>query len=196
WRSWGVEPDVVVGHSMGEVAAAHVAGALRLEDAVAIICRRSRLLRRISGQGEMAVVELSLAEAEQALSGYEARLSVAVSNSPRSTVLSGEPAALGQVLVALEAKGVFCRRVKVDVASHSPQVEPLREELVAALAELQPRQGAVPMRSTVTGALVSGAELDAGYWADNVRQPVRFAEAVQALAESGHALFVEMSPHP
>nr|WRX36519.1 myxalamid-type polyketide synthase MxaB/epothilone polyketide synthase D [Cystobacterineae bacterium] len=196
WRSWGVEPDAVVGHSMGEVAAAHIAGALSLEDAVAVICRRSRLLRRISGQGAMALVELSLADAEAALVGYEDRLSVAVSNGPRSTVLSGEPAALGEVLSTLEAKGVFCRRVKVDVASHSPQVDVLRDELVAALEGLRPQPAAITMRSTVTGTTLSGPELLAGYWADNVRQPVRFAQAVQALLDEGHGLFVEMSPHP
>nr|WRX36517.1 hypothetical protein [Cystobacterineae bacterium] len=196
WRSWGIEPDMVVGHSMGEVAAAHVAGALSLEDAVAIICRRSRLMRRISGQGEMAVVELSLADAEAALTGYEGRLSVAVSNSPRSTVIAGEPAALAEVLAKLEARGVFCRRVKVDVASHSPQVDPLREDLLAALAGIRPQQGKLPMRSTVTGARVAGPELVAGYWADNLRQPVRFAQTVQSLLEEGHGLFVEMSPHP
>jgi len=196
WRSWGVEPDAVVGHSMGEVAAAHVAGALSLGDAAAIICRRSRLLRRISGQGEMAVVELSFAEASAALAGYEDRLSVAVSNSPLSTVLSGEPAALSEVLASLDAKGVFCKRVKVDVASHSPQVDPLRADLIAALAGLRPLAAAVPMRSTVTGAAVAGPDLDAGYWADNLRRPVRFAEAVQALLEQRHGLFVEMSPHP
>jgi len=196
WRSWGVEPDAVVGHSMGEVAAAHVAGALSLSDAVAIICRRSRLLKRISGQGEMAVVELSLAEAQAALVGYEDRLSVAVSNSPRSTVLAGEPAALSEVLSKLEGAGVFCRRVKVDVASHSPQVDPLREELLSSLASLSPQPATVPMRSTVTGALLAGPELQASYWVDNLRQPVRFSEAVQELLQGGHGLFVEMSPHP
>nr|AAF26922.1 polyketide synthase [Sorangium cellulosum] len=196
WRSWGVEPEAVVGHSMGEVAAAHVAGALSLEDAVAIICRRSRLLRRISGQGEMALVELSLEEAEAALRGHEGRLSVAVSNSPRSTVLAGEPAALSEVLAALTAKGVFWRQVKVDVASHSPQVDPLREELIAALGAIRPRAAAVPMRSTVTGGVIAGPELGASYWADNLRQPVRFAAAAQALLEGGPALFIEMSPHP
>jgi acyl transferase domain-containing protein/acyl carrier protein len=196
WRSWGVEPDAVVGHSMGEVAAAHISGALSLEDAVAVICRRSRIMRRISGQGEMAMVELSLADAEAALVGYENRLSVAVSNGPRSTVLSGEPAALGEVLSALEARGVFCRRVKVDVASHSPQVDVLREELVAALEGLRPQPAAIAMRSTVTGKSLSGPELLAGYWADNLRQPVRFAQAVQSLLDEGHGLFVEMSPHP
>ncbi|NMO16396.1 type I polyketide synthase [Pyxidicoccus fallax] len=196
WRAWGVEPDAVVGHSMGEVAAAYVAGALSLEDAVAIICRRSVLLRRISGQGEMAVVELSRAEAEAALVGYEDRLSVAVSNSPRSTVLAGDPKALAEVLAALEGKGVFCRRVKVDVASHSPQVEPLREDLLAALSRLAPKRATVAMRSTVTGELVEGPELLANYWADNLRQPVRFGDAVRELLDGGHGLFIEMSPHP
>ncbi|NMO18054.1 SDR family NAD(P)-dependent oxidoreductase [Pyxidicoccus fallax] len=196
WRAWGVEPDAVVGHSMGEVAAAYVAGALSLEDAAAIICRRSVLLRRISGQGEMAVVELSRAEAEAALVGYEDRLSVAVSNSPRSTVLAGDPKALAEVLAALEGKGVFCRRVKVDVASHSPQVEPLREDLLAALSQLAPKRATVAMRSTVTGELVEGPELLANYWADNLRQPVRFGDAVQELLDGGHGLFIEMSPHP
>ena len=196
WRSFGVEPDAVIGHSMGEVAAAHVAGALSLDDAAAIVCRRSRLLRRLSGRGEMALVELSLAEAEQTLKGYEARVSVAVSNSPRSTVIAGEPAALGELLSRLEARGVFCRRVKVDVASHSPQVEPLREELLSALEKLAPRSTSVPMRSTVTGEEVKGPELRAEYWVANLRQPVRFADALRALLESGHALFVEMSPHP
>jgi epothilone polyketide synthase D len=196
WQSWGVTPDAVVGHSMGEVAAAHVAGALSLEDAVAIICRRSRLMRRVSGQGEMAVVELTVSEAEAALQGYEDRLSVAVSNSPRSTVLSGETAALSEVLAALESRGVFYRRVKVDVASHSPQVNPLREDLLAALGGLEPRPASVPMRSTVLGTVVGGEELVASYWVDNLRQPVRFGDAVQALIEDGHGLFIEMSPHP
>jgi acyl transferase domain-containing protein/surfactin synthase thioesterase subunit/acyl-CoA synthetase (AMP-forming)/AMP-acid ligase II len=196
WRSWGVEPDLVVGHSMGESAAAHVAGALSLEDAVAIICRRSKLLRQIRGRGEMALVELSMEEAAEALRGYEERLSVAVSNSPRTTVLAGEPAALAQVLAALAARGVFCRQVKVDVASHSPQVDPLREELIAALAGLSPRKAVLPMRSTVTLAEIAGPELAPAYWADNLRQPVRFAQALQELAGGDRALFVEMSPHP
>ncbi len=173
-----------------------MAGALSLGDAAAVICRRSLLLRRISGQGEMALVELTVPEAEAALVGYEQRLSVAVSNSPRSTVLSGDPAALAEVLSALEARGVFCRRVKVDVASHSPQVDPLRGDLIAALAALAPRAAAVPMRSTVTGAALAGPELVAGYWADNLRQPVRFAGAVEALLGEGYGLFVEVSPHP
>ncbi|WP_437759724.1 SDR family NAD(P)-dependent oxidoreductase [Sorangium sp. So ce1389] len=196
WRSWGVEPDAVVGHSMGEVAAAHVAGALSLPDATRIICRRSALLRRVSGQGAMALVELSREEAEQVVADYQSLLSVAVCNSPRSTVVSGDPTALEEVLWFLERENVFCRRVKVDVASHSPQVDPLLEELRAALAGLAPAAAAVPMVSTVTGDRVGDGELDAGYWARNLREPVLFFQVVQRLIEGGHALFVEMSPHP
>jgi epothilone polyketide synthase D len=196
WQAWGVKPDAVVGHSMGEVAAAQVAGALSLEDAAAIICRRSKLLRRISGQGEMAMVELTVEEAGKALAGYEDKLSVAVSNSPRFTVLSGEPKALAEVLGALEKKGVFQRRVKVDVASHSPQVEPLRGELLEMLKGLTPKAVVVPMRSTVTCQGVAGPELSAEYWAENVRRPVMFAPVVKGLMAEGHTVYVEMSPHP
>jgi acyl transferase domain-containing protein/surfactin synthase thioesterase subunit/D-arabinose 1-dehydrogenase-like Zn-dependent alcohol dehydrogenase/acyl carrier protein len=196
WRSWGVVPDVVVGHSLGEVAAAHVAGALSLEDAVAIICRRSRLLRRISGQGAMALVELPLGQALAELAEYPDRLSVAVSNSPRSTVISGEPAALAAVTAKLELRGVFCRRVNVDVASHSPQVEPLLAELRGLLSDLRPRKCLIPMRSTVTAQEVLGPELGAEYWADNLRQPVRFCEVMQVLLGSGPGLSLELSAHP
>ncbi|MDI1477094.1 type I polyketide synthase [Polyangium sp. y55x31] len=196
WRSWGVEPDCVVGHSMGEVAAAHVAGSLSLADAVKVICRRSRLLRRIGGKGAMGLVELPMAEAEAAIVGYEQKLGVAVSNGPRATVLSGDPAALEEVLGGLEKRGVFCRRVKVDVASHSPQVDPLREELLAALHDVRPAEARIAMRSTVTGELLRGGELVASYWWDNLRQPVRFSRVTQALMKEGHTLFVELSPHP
>ncbi|WP_437310875.1 SDR family NAD(P)-dependent oxidoreductase [Sorangium sp. So ce388] len=196
WRAWGIEPDAVVGHSMGEVAAAHVAGALSLEDAAAIICRRSRMLRRISGRGAMLAAELSLPAAREAIAGLEDRISIAVSNSPTATVLSGDAAALDRVKAALEARNVFCRFVKVDVASHSPEVEPLSGELVAALAAVRPRSASVPMLSTVTASPCDGAELDAAYWARNLREPVLFSAAVGRLLAGGHDVFVEMSPHP
>ncbi|MDC3955567.1 type I polyketide synthase [Polyangium jinanense] len=196
WRSFGVEPSAVVGHSMGEVAAAYVAGALSLPDAARIICRRSKLLRKVSGQGAMALVELPMAEAEQALAAHAGRLSVAVSNGPRSTVIAGDPAALEEVLAELSARQVFCRRVKVDVASHSPQMDPLRPELLRALGGLRPKDAAIPMRSTVTGASLSGNELNAAYWVDNLRKPVRFSDVTQSLIAEGHTVFLEMSPHP
>jgi phthiocerol/phenolphthiocerol synthesis type-I polyketide synthase C len=196
WRSWGIEPAAVVGHSMGEVAAACVAGALDLPDAMRVICLRSRLLRRISGRGAMAAVELPIDEAAAALAGVEDRVAVAASNSPRSTILAGEPDALRSVLDALERRDVFCRLVNVDVASHSPQVDPLRADLLDALQGIEPRAPSVPFASTVLGRTVSGAELTPEYWVRNLRQPVLFSDAVQRLVEEGHTAFVEISPHP
>jgi len=196
WRSWGIEPAAVIGHSMGEVAAAYIAGALSLTDAMRIICRRSQLLRRTSGQGAMAVVELSVEEAQAALAGYEDRLAVAVSNSPRSTVLSGDPAALAEVVRQLESQQVFCRFIKVDVASHSPQMNPLKDDLRTALAEVQPHPATVPMYSTALGAVIDGANCGPDYWVQNLRQPVLFSKMVQQLLASDHTIFIEMSPHP
>ncbi|MFY1830940.1 SDR family NAD(P)-dependent oxidoreductase [Myxococcus fulvus] len=196
WRSWGITPDAVVGHSMGEVAAAHVAGALSLEDAARIICRRSRLLLRTSGQGAMAVTELSLDEAREVLRGVEDRLSVAASNSPRSTVLSGDPQALQQVLETLTQRQVFCRPVKVNVASHSPQMEPLRAELLELLDGLSPRASEVALHSTVLGRVAEGTELTPGYWVRNLRDPVLLSQVVESLVAAGHGLFVEVSAHP
>ncbi|MGW0854216.1 acyltransferase domain-containing protein [Streptomyces sp. NPDC002690] len=196
WRSWGVEPDAVVGHSMGEVAAAHVAGVLSVEDAARIICLRSSLLRRASGQGAMLAVELTVAEARELLLGLEDLVSVAVNNSPRSTVLSGDKEILADLAVRLEADKIFCRWVKVDVASHSPQMDPLRPDLLAVLDGLTPRPGTVPVYSTVTGTVTAGPEMTADYWADNLREPVLFGDQIARLVREGIEVFVEMSPHP
>jgi myxalamid-type polyketide synthase MxaE and MxaD len=196
WRSWGIEPQAVVGHSLGEVAAAYVAGALSLDDAVRVICHRSRLFKRTIGQGAMAAVELSIEEARRVLVGFEDRVSIAVSNGPTSTVLSGDPAALAAILDSLRRRDIFCRMVKVDFASHSPQMEPLRADLLQALEGLQPQAESVPIYSTVTGQIIHGLEFDTLYWARNMREPVLFSPAVQRLVEDGHDIFLEISPHP
>jgi myxalamid-type polyketide synthase MxaE and MxaD len=196
WRSWGVEPAAVVGHSMGEVAAAAVAGILTLDDAARVICLRSRLLRRVAGQGAMLLVELSPADAERELAGHADRVSVAVNNSPQSTVLSGATDALDEIHARLTARGVFARRVNVDVASHSPQMDPLTADLLAALAPVRPQAGGVDLCSTVDLSLGARPTMDAPYWVKNLRAPVRFADAVAALHARGHALFLECSPHP
>jgi acyl transferase domain-containing protein/NAD(P)-dependent dehydrogenase (short-subunit alcohol dehydrogenase family)/acyl carrier protein len=196
WRSWGVEPSAVVGHSQGEIAAACVSGALTLSQAVRVVCRRSRVVSRMAGAGEMAMVQISAPEAEAALVGYEAEVSVAAKNSRRSTVLSGSPKALGEVLSRLEAKGVFCKRVKVDYASHGPQVDGLRDELLSSLGEVTAAAPRIRMVSTVTRAPVTAGELDARYWADNLRKPVELAEVVEGLLADGHALLLEVSAHP
>ncbi|MGH2506802.1 MAG: type I polyketide synthase, partial [Ktedonobacteraceae bacterium] len=196
WRSWGIEPDVVIGHSMGEVAAAYIAGALSLEDAAWIICARSKLLLRVSGQGAMAVVELTLEQAQILVSDYTGRVSVAVSNSPHATVLSGEPEALTEILTLLEKQGIFGRLVNVDVASHSPQMDPLCADLLTLMQRVQPRPTTVPMFSTVNEAIVPGSALTAQYWVNNLRKPVLFLSAIQASLADHVDIFLEMSPHP
>ena len=195
-RALGLKPAAVVGHSMGEVAAACVAGVLDLDDAMRIICRRSALMRRTSGQGAMALVDLSMEDASARLIGREDRLSVAVSNSPRSSVISGDPEALQQIMAELERDEVFCRLVKVDVASHSPQMDPLARELSADLAGLAPGQAHIPIWSTVLGCRAEGHEFDAAYWGRNLRETVRFTDAVGGLLEAGISHFVELGPHP
>ncbi len=198
WRSWGIDPDAVVGHSLGEVAAAHIAGALTLADAVYLICNRGRLMQRATGNGKMAAVELSAKDTERLLSGYETQLATAAINSPTSTVVSGEPAALESVLQLLqqEQPEVFCKLLPVNYAFHSPQMTPIAEELVQALHQLQPQPATIPLFSTVTGEVSNGADLDAAYWGRNLKQPVRFAAAIEEVVNAGQTIFIEVSPHP
>ncbi|GAB3881944.1 hypothetical protein GCM10029964_038870 [Kibdelosporangium lantanae] len=197
WRDWGLEPDLVVGHSMGEVAAATVIGALTVRQAAAVICRRSSLVRRIHQPGGMVAVQLGEAEARSAIGEFADRVTVAVVNSPHSTVLAGDVEALAQVVEPLRARGVFCRDVATGFASHGPVVEPLRGPLKAALTGLRPRRGTIPMVSTAIGCELDGSELDGRYWMTNLREPVRFADAVRTiLADGRRTLFVEVSAHP
>ncbi|MGW2961035.1 type I polyketide synthase [Streptomyces sp. NPDC001220] len=194
WRSFGVEPDAVVGHSQGEIAAACVAGALSLRDAALVVCVRSGLIAgELAGHGGMASVTLP---ADEVTALLPAGVTVAAVNGSAATVVSGDPAALDRLLADCEARGTRARRIAVDYASHSPQVERIETRLVEALAEVRPRAADVPMFSTVTGDWADPATLDAEYWYRNLRQTVRFEAAVRALAEQGHRGFVEVGPHP
>ncbi|MER6944262.1 type I polyketide synthase [Nonomuraea sp. NPDC000554] len=196
WRERGIEPDLLIGHSMGEIAAAVTAGALSVEDGAAVVCRRSTLLWEPRTSGAMWAVGLGEDDAQEAIGEHAGSVCVGVVNSRHATVLSGDPAALGQVVERLRLRGVFCRQVNVDYASHSPQVEPLRTALLDELPELRPTAGDIPMHSSALDRIVDGGELDAGYWFDNLRLPVRFAAAAQAALADGPAVFVEISPHP
>jgi phthiocerol/phenolphthiocerol synthesis type-I polyketide synthase C len=196
WASWGVTPDAVVGHSMGEIAAAYAAGALSLGDAAAVICRRSALMRRVEGQGSMALVEMPVDVLQQRIRQFKGHVSIAASNSASSTVLSGETAPLESLLAELEREQVFCRFVKVDVASHSAYVDPIRDALLVALEGIRPERGTIPIYSTVTGVVESGERLDHNYWVRNLRDPVTFGRAVQQLIHDGFGTFIELSPHP
>ena len=196
WRSWSIQPDVVVGHSMGEVAAAHVAGALDLKDAVQIICRRSLILKRASGTGAMVAVRLSIDQALEAIAGYEDCVAVAACNSPTSTVLSGEQTALEQVINRLKLQHVFCHRVNVDVASHSQHMTPFIADLMKAIEGFEPRPTSVPIYSTVTGDICPGENFDASYWVRNLRDSVQFSTVVERLMADDIDIFLEISPHP
>jgi acyl transferase domain-containing protein/NADP-dependent 3-hydroxy acid dehydrogenase YdfG len=196
WRSWGVEPDLVIGHSMGEIAAATVAGALTLRDAAAVICRRSRLASRSTGRGAMASVALSVDETADAITAWADRVSIAVVNSPHSTVISGEPGAVTEILGELGERDVYCRRIDVAFAAHSPLVDHLAGDLRTALADLAARPGKVAIHSTVFDEIMDGSTLDAEYWVRNFREPVLFSSATHSVLRMGPTIFVEISPHP
>jgi len=196
WRSWGVRPDAVIGHSVGEIAAAHVSGALGLEDAVRLVVRRGRLMQRVTGAGKMASVELAEADARRAVGARADRVSVAAVNGPTTTVLSGETTTLESIVRSLVDAGVACRMLAVNYAFHSPQVAPLGPELEAALADLTPRGTEVPLISTVTGTALEGHRLDAAYWRRNMLEAVNFAAAIESAADSGCDHFLEVGPHP
>jgi acyl transferase domain-containing protein len=196
WKLWGIEPDAVVGHSVGEVAAAHVSGALSLEDAVRVIFHRGRCMDLASSRGKMLAVGLSMLEARQAIQGYEDRVAVAAVNSPSSATLSGDPESLEQISKVLEHRGVFCRFLRVNYAFHSPQMEPVKKELLTALDGLDPQPVVLPIISSVTGKPVEGRQLDTHYWWHNVRETVSFSDSVDWLIAREHDVFVELSPHP
>ncbi|RKT54476.1 type I polyketide synthase [Saccharothrix australiensis] len=195
WRSWGVRPSAVVGHSQGEIAAAVVAGALSLEDGARVVVLRSKAITGIAGRGGMVSVGLPVAEVEALISRWEG-LSVAAVNGPGSVVVSGDVAGLEGLLEHASANDVRARRIAVDYASHSVHVEQLEDEILAVLAGIKPREGEVPVYSTLTGSVLSGAEMDAGYWFRNLRRTVGLQGAVERLAADGFGVFVECSPHP
>ena len=196
WRSYGVEPEAVVGHSQGEIAAACVAGAITLADGARIVALRSQAVRRtLAGNGGMMVVPLPADQVRELLLPLDGEISVAALNGPATVVVSGGTAALERFAAQLRADHVAARMVNVDYAAHSAQVESMREEILSDLAAVRPGTGQVPFHSTVTGQRVDGTGLDAEYWYANLRQPVCFSAAVRDLIAQGHEAFVEMSPH-
>ena len=196
-RSYGVRPGAVIGHSLGEVAAAVVAGALSPEDGVRVACRRSRLMSRIAGSGAMASVELP---AQQVLSELTMRgvddVVVAAVASPQTAVIGGATQTVRELVGAWEQRDVLARVIAVDVASHSPQVDPILDELSDALAELNPMTPDIPFYSATLYDAREVPVCDAGYWVHNLRRMVRFAPAVQAAWEDGYRVFAELAPHP
>lgn len=196
WMSKGIFPDAVIGHSMGEVAAAYVAGNITLDDAARIIITRSKLMKNLSGKGAMGATDLREEEAIELLKGYEDKLAIAVLNSKNSLVLSGEPDALNEIFSKLESKERFNKKIKVDVASHSPQMDSIVDELAHQLSDIQPQNSTIQFYSTALDTIVEGAQLNTHYWTKNLRNTVRFGNAVQAVLTEAQVAFIEMSPHP
>ncbi|MFW3114079.1 RifB protein [Mycobacterium haemophilum DSM 44634] len=196
WRSVGVVPDAVIGHSQGEIAAAYVAGALTLEDAARVVALRSRLLLQLSGAGGMVSLACGLPQAHELVSQYEGRLNIAVVNSVSAVVVSGEVPALEELMRRCAADNVRARRIDVDYASHSAAVDAIRAPLIEALAGIEPHVASADFFSTVTGDRMDTAELGADYWYRSIRLTVQFEQAVRRAYDAGYRVFIESSPHP
>ncbi|MFI1507154.1 beta-ketoacyl synthase N-terminal-like domain-containing protein, partial [Streptomyces sp. NPDC020597] len=196
WQSYGVRPAAVVGHSQGEIAAACVAGALSLEDAALVVALRSKILVPLEGRSGMVALDLSEDAARRFTGKWDGRVTVAALNGPASTVVSADIKTVDDILATADRENVRARRVGIDYASHSPHVDPVREQMLGLLAGITPRRPEVPFLSTVTGDWLEGPVTDARYWYDNLRNPVLLEPAVRALALAGHGSFVEVSPHP
>ena len=196
WRSLGIEPELVIGHSVGEIAGACVAGALTLEDGVRVIYERSRLQKDMQGRGEMLAVGVSREESERIIEPFGDRLSIAAVNSPLSVTISGEMAAIDRLQSKIEDQNLFCRKLNTGVAYHGGQMDGIRDEFLASLADLSPAKRRVPLLSTVTGALIEGAEVTADHWWRNMRNPVVFDRVFERLPDTGDLLFIQVGPHP
>ena len=197
WQAAGVTPEAVVGHSQGEITAACVAGILSLEDAAKAMALRSRIVRGLAGRGGM----LSIAESPEAVTARlaqypDGQAEVGVVNSPDATVITGDLGVLGRIAADCERDGVRTRTVPTNYASHSRQIDDIRDEVLAALGDITPGPGTAAMVSTVTGEFLDGTTAGAEYWYANLRRPVQFSEAVRTLGRAGYGVFIEVSPHP
>jgi polyketide synthase 12 len=196
WRAQGIEPDAVLGHSQGEIAAAYVAGALSLRDAAQVVTLRSKALTAIAGTGGMASIARPVEQVLTLIEPWTGSISVAAHNGPFSTVVTGDATALDELIAACEREEVQATRIPVDYASHSAHVDQLRETLSKSLSGLQPRTSDIAFISAVTGAELDTASLDGNYWFTNLRQPVLFQQAVQWAYGHGFDTFIESSSHP
>lgn len=196
WRSLGVEPQIVVGHSVGEIAGACVSGALSLEEGVRIIYQRSRLQKEMQGRGEMLAVGVSSGEAEKLVQPYDDGLSIAAVNSPVSVTISGEAAEIERLQAAIEDRKHFCQKLHTEIAYHSGQMDGIRDDFLASLNGLSPSKTHIPLLSTVTGVQTDGTELDAEHWWRNIRRPVLFNRVFEQIPGVGETLYIQIGPHP
>jgi acyl transferase domain-containing protein/NADPH:quinone reductase-like Zn-dependent oxidoreductase/SAM-dependent methyltransferase/acyl carrier protein len=197
WKSWGVQPSATLGHSVGEVAAACVAGVLSLEEAARIIVLRGRFMDDCArGEGTMLAIGLDEDAARTLISRHDRTVTIAAFNGPRSLTIAGSRFSLELMAAELELDGVFARFVQVNHPFHHPLMQPASEALAEALEDLIPQPGTVPFFSTVTGQRCGGAACDAAHWGRGVRQPVQFAPAINALIDAGIDVWLEIGAHP
>ncbi len=196
WQSWGLIPDAVLGHSVGELAAAYAARSLTLEQTLRVAHHRSRLQKRLSGRGAMLAVGLDAAEAAEFADESEGRVSVAAVNGSSSATLAGDRDALDAIAARLTAAGRFNKFLQVEVPYHSPVMDEIRTELLGSLADLVPAAPSIDVYSTATGTALRDEIHDAAYWWLNARGCVHFADALTAAVADGHRIFVEVGPHP
>ena len=195
YEHYGIRPQGIVGHSIGEVAAGFAAGALTLEQAVQVIYHRSQSQSTVAGQGGMLAVGLSQEEARTLIQGHEG-VSIGAVNGPEMLTLSGDPMPLQLIAQTLESRGIFNRPVRVEVAYHSHHIDAIRGVMLETLADVQGSKAATSLYSTVTGDREDGTHLNAEYWFQNASEPVLFTDALSQMLKDGFDTFVEIGPHP
>ncbi len=196
YEHYGVRPRAVVGHSIGEVAAAYAAGALTIEDAVQVIYHRSQAQSQAAGKGGMLAVGLALEEASKLIAEHPGQVSIAAINGPEMLTLSGDEEPLRQIAQLLESRGVFNRSVRVQVAYHSHHMEQIKDVMLHALSQVRGNVATTPLYSTVTGGREVGTHLNAEYWYNNARQSVEFTKALTEMLTDRCDTFIEIGPHP
>ncbi len=197
WQSWGIQPAAVIGHSVGEIAAACVAGILTLDQAARIVVLRGRFMDECSASGgAMLAVGMSADEARAIIAKHDRTVSIAAFNGPRSLTLSGMKKSLEAIAAELESKEVFARFLQVSHPFHHAMMQPAADALHAALGDLDPIAETIPFFSTVTGQRLDGAACNAGHWSSGVSQPVEFASAISAVSEFGADVMLEIGAHP
>ncbi|TDB93480.1 acyltransferase domain-containing protein, partial [Actinomadura sp. 7K534] len=191
WQSLGIEPDAVIGHSQGEIAAAYSAGALTLNDAAQLVALRSKALTALAGTGTMAAIHATPGNLDDLLPDT---VTVAAVNGPATTIVAGPDDAITALLDDCEQRQIKTRRIEVDYASHSPAIDTIADHITTAATGIQPQPTSTAMYSTVTGQPINGTELNSRYWYDNIRNTVHFHPTITHLATNGHTTYIETSP--
>ncbi|MEA5595933.1 aminotransferase class III-fold pyridoxal phosphate-dependent enzyme [Rivularia sp. UHCC 0363] len=197
WQSWGITPDVVIGHSLGEYVAACVAGVFSLEEGLKLVAQRASLMQALPQTGEMVAVFAELNQVEAAIQPYSQEISIATINSPENIVISGERGKVRQVVISLEAQGIKTQQLRVSHAFHSPLIEPILDSFETAASFVQFQPPNLPLISNLTGEILPSEYIpDVNYWRQHTRKPVNFMAGINTLFERGYNLFLEIGSKP